>query len=180
MGDSALDIYKDIAAGTAQINPFSDYFQENEMNMRTLKPIFDGRGITRDVHVQAPFSCGDDASPNDLGCSAKFPAGQEELIEQMEAEGIPGPYSDKYDYSRGIFFDYSIEDYKKIEPFMKMCDPLTEEPTKCLERIFECEGEWSDCSKHINYCEDHKVGEEIKKICKYNINKDLIQTYYIP
>jgi hypothetical protein len=175
MGDSALDIYKDIASGTAQINPFSDYFQESELNMNTLKPIFEGRGITRDVHVQAPFSC-EGASENDIGCNSKFPEGQEELIQQMEAESIPGPYTDKYDYSRGVFFDYSVEDYKKIEPFMKMCDPLIEDPEKCLQRIFECEGEWSDCSKHINYCEDNKEG----KICKYNINKELIQTYYIP
>jgi hypothetical protein len=174
--NSALEIYKDISAGSAQINPFSDYFQETEDNMKTLKPIFDGRGITRDVHVQMPFSC-DGSNPRDNGCNARFPRGQEDMIRQMEAEDIPGPYSsDMYDYSKGVFFDYSRQDYQKVEQFMTQCDPLKEDTTTCLERIFECgEDEWGRCSRYIDYCPGGN-----NEICKYNLNNEIIKKYVLP
>lgn len=180
--NSALEIYKDIAAGSAQINPFSDYFQESEENMKTMGPIFEGRGITRDVHVQMPFSCGGGSGgdPRDNGCNSRFPRGQETMIRQMEAEDIPGPYNDDmYDYSKGVFFDYARDDYKKVEQFMTKCDPLKEDTTKCLERIFECgEDEWEVCRRYIDYCPSHM--SETNEICKYNINNEIINKYVAP
>lgn len=183
--NSALEIYKDIAAGSAQINPFSDYFQESEENMKTMGPVFEGRGITRDVHVQMPFSCGGDTGgdPRDNGCNARFPRGQENMIRQMEAEDIPGPYNtDMYDYSKGVFFDYARDDYQKVEQFMTKCDPLKEDTTKCLERIFECgEDEWEVCRRYIDYCPGHvSETQDTNEICKYNINNDLIKKYIAP
>jgi hypothetical protein len=176
--NSALEIYKDIAAGSAQINPFSDYFQETEENMKTMSPIFEGRGITRDVHVQMPFSCGD-SDTRDNGCNARFDQGQEKMIRQMEAEDLPDPYgSDMYDYSKGVFFDYASADYKVVERFMTACDPLKENTDQCLKRIFECSPneEWEDCRKYIDYC----PGREPDRICKYNLNQELIKMYIVP
>lgn len=183
--NSAIEVYKGIAAGTAQINPFSDYFQETEENMKTMKPIFEGRGITRDIHVQMPFSCGDrtDGDPRDNGCNVRFPRDQEEFIRQMEAEDIPGPYRrDMYDYSKGVFFDYSRDDYKKVEQFVSQCDPLKEDTTKCLERVFECgDDEWETCRRYIDYCPGHMVGDQdTNEICKYSINNELIKKYVAP
>jgi hypothetical protein len=183
--NSALEIYKDIEAGSARINPFSDYFQETEENMKTMKPIFEGRGITRDVHVQMPFSCADrtDGDPRDNGCNSRFPKGQESMIRQMEADDVPGAYSrDMYDYSKGVFFDYARDDYQKVEQFMTKCDPLKEDTTKCLERIFECgDTEWEVCRRYIDYCPSHVSGQQdTDEICKYNIDNDLIKKYIAP
>ena len=43
--DSAIDVYKDMAAGTAQINVLSDFFQEKESDMKSKKKLFDGEGF---------------------------------------------------------------------------------------------------------------------------------------
>lgn len=175
--NSALEIYKDISAGSAQINPLSDYFQESEDNMKTMSPIFEGKGITRDIHVQMPFSCaGKLPGTQDHGCDASLPS---EAV-RMEAEDIPQPYmSDMYDYSKGVFFDYSKQDYQKVEQFMQSCDPLTEDTNTCLRRIFECgEDEWDVCKKYIDYCPGRSPGvQNTNVICKYNINKELIRQY---
>lgn len=183
--NSALEIYKDISAGSAQINPFSDYFQETEENMQNMKPIFEGRGITRDVHVQMPFSCADrtDGDPRDNGCNARFPKGQESMIRQLEADDVPSAYAkDAYDYSKGVFFDYSRDDYQKIAQFTEKCDPLKEDTTKCLERIFECgDDEWDVCMRYIDYCPSHVTGQQdTNEICKYNIDNELIKKYVAP
>jgi len=180
--NSALEIYKDIAAGSAQINPFGDYFQETEENMKTKGPIFEGRGITRDVHVQMPFSC--DGSSRDNGCNSRFPKGQESMIRHMEAEDVPGAYTkDTYDYSKGVFFDYSRDDYQKVAQFTEKCDPLKENTIQCLERIFECgDQEWDVCSRYIDYCPTRAVDQEehTNEICKYNIDNELIKKYIAP
>lgn len=172
---SPLEIYKDISAGSAQINPFSDYFQESEDNMKNLGPIFGGRGITRDIHVQMPYSCDGRTSTQDNGCDSKLPR----EASSMEAEDIPGPYStETYDYSKGVFFDYSNQNYQKVEQFMQSCDPLKGDTNKCLENMFECgDDEWDVCKKYIDYC----PGEEGSNvICKYNLNKELIKRYVAP
>lgn len=91
-----MDIYRDMAAGSAQINPLSDYFQESEERMNTMSPIFSGGGITRDIHARMmPFSC--DENSDDRGCNAKFPKDQEDMIRQMDA-----PIAYENDYSKGI------------------------------------------------------------------------------
>jgi hypothetical protein len=177
--NSALDIYKSIAAGSAQINPFSDYFQEDEDSMKTQKPIFEGKGITRDVHVQMPFSC--DSNSRDQGCYARFPKDQIDMINHMEAEGIPSAYNnDMYDYSKGVFFDYSRDDYQKFGKFMTKCDPLKENTTECLSRIFECGGEeWEACSRYIDFCPSQQQSD-VNTMCKYNLNNELIGKYVAP
>lgn len=177
--NSALEIYKDIAAGSAQINPLSDFFQESENDMNTQKPIFEGRGFTRDVHVQMPFSC--DGASRDNGCNSRFPKGQESMIKQMEAEDLPEAYStDTYDYSKGVFFDYSRDDYQKVAQFTEKCDPLKENTTQCLERIFECgDQEWDVCSRYIDYCPGEQDSQSVD-VCKYGLNNELIKRYAIP
>lgn len=181
--NSALSVYRDISAGSAQINPFSDYFQENEEVVKTARPIFEGRGITRDIHVQMPFSCGTQqlGDQRDNGCNAIFAQGQEDMIRRMEADDLPVAYSyDTYDYSKGVFFDYASPDYQKVEKFTTACDPLKEDTTKCLERVFECgDLAWEDCRKYIDYCPAHMRGEQ-DDICKYNINNELIKKYIAP
>ena len=91
--DSALDIYKDIAAGTAQINPLSDYFQESESDMKNKKPIFEEKGYSRPIHYQMPFSCeGKPSNVKDNGCDSILPKDQIDMFEYMEAENLPRLY----------------------------------------------------------------------------------------
>lgn len=40
-----------MAGGRAQINPLSDFLQESEENMKTLKPYFQGTGANLDYEV---------------------------------------------------------------------------------------------------------------------------------
>ena len=185
--DSAIDIYKDMAGGTAQINPLSDFFQETEDNMKSNKPVFEGRGISREIHFQMPFSCADDPnmSKEDHGCNAKFRQGEsDDMINQMEAEGFPSGYSadDKYDYSKGVFFDYSIKNAKKVKDFMEACNPYTDKSAEaCLERVFECGAvPWEKCSEGISYCANHVPNTEVVKLCKYDLNNELIKEYLKP
>lgn len=147
--------------------------------MNTQKPIFEGRGFTRDVHVQMPFSC--DGASRDNGCNSRFPKGQESMIKQMEAEDLPEAYStDTYDYSKGVFFDYSRDDYQKVAQFTEKCDPLKENTTQCLERIFECgDQEWDVCSRYIDYCPGEQDSQSVD-VCKYGLNNELIKRYAIP
>lgn len=49
--DSALDVYKDMAAGTAQVNALADFLQESEDNMKTIKPYFEGEGYNLDYTI---------------------------------------------------------------------------------------------------------------------------------
>lgn len=175
MVDSALDVYRIMASGSAQINPFSDYFQESEELMKNKKPIFEGKGITRDVHIKVPFSCSDSSDGKDNGCNARFPQDSAEMIKQMEADDIPGPYEDKYDYSKGVFFDYSSS--CKYDSFTSKCEP-GEDTKKCLERIFECgDMEWDACSKYMDYCDPNKYDGDV---CKYNLNNQLIKKFVAP
>lgn len=182
MMDSALDVYKSIAAGTAQINPFSDYFQETEDNMKSNKPVFEGRGISREIHFQMPYEC-KEGSGDDQGCSAKFRSDETDMVNYMEAEGVPSGYTyDKYDYSKGVFFDYSIKNAKKVKDFMEACDPYTDKSAEaCLERVFECGAvPWEKCSEGISYCSNHVPGTEAVKLCKYDLNNKLIKEYLKP
>lgn len=41
---SAVALYKDMSGGTAQINPLSDFLQENEKNMKENPHLFVGEG----------------------------------------------------------------------------------------------------------------------------------------
>lgn len=46
MSDSAIDVYKEMAAGSAQVNAMSDFLQEKEDDMNTKKPYFEGVGYS--------------------------------------------------------------------------------------------------------------------------------------
>lgn len=105
-----MDIYNDIAAGTAQVNAMSDFLQENEKSMKTGSPIFTGKGITRDVHVQYPFSCEPrlrGQNESDFGCDVKVP----ESTLMMEADDPIQGFTPKdlYDYTKPVNFDYSTQ-----------------------------------------------------------------------
>lgn len=43
--ESATDVYKSMAAGTAQVNAMSDFFQESENDTRRMSPMFKGTGF---------------------------------------------------------------------------------------------------------------------------------------
>lgn len=189
--DSAIDVYRDMAQGSAQINPLSEFFQEAEASMKTGKPIFEGKGISRAIHFQMPFRC--ESNVDDQGCSATFDKTETSIINNLEADTVPSGYSvdDKYDYSKGVFFDYSKRDYKKVEKFMTLCNPKTDNTgDNCLERIFECgDLPWSppkdqpdapSCSKTVSFCPDHVPGTDIEKVCKYDLNNQLIKEYLRP
>lgn len=56
MFTSAIDVYKEMSQGSAQINPLSDFFQETETKMKSEKPIFEGEGYSTGYGVFAyPF-----------------------------------------------------------------------------------------------------------------------------
>jgi hypothetical protein len=58
--DSAIDVYRDMAQGSAQINPLSDFFQETETNMKSGKPVFEGDGFNVGYGLPAfPFDAPD-------------------------------------------------------------------------------------------------------------------------
>ncbi len=147
-----------MSGGFAQVNPFSDYLQEQEANMKNNKPIFEGRGISRGIHFQMPFAC--ESGLEDQGCDAKFRSDEIDMINQMEAEGFS---IKEKTYSEGIFFDY-----------ISQCDMSVDGTTeKCLGRVFECgEVPWSECSKQIQTCGDN--------LCKYDLNNQLIKEYLKP
>ena len=105
-----MDIYRDIAAGSAQVNAMSDFLQEDEKSMKTGSPIFNGRGISRDVHVQYPFSCEPRVrgqNESDFGCDVTLPKGSEMLEAEDPIQGfIP---KDLYDYTKPVNYDYSSQ-----------------------------------------------------------------------
>lgn len=161
-----------MAGGTAQINPFSEYFQESERDMKSNINIFEGNGISRGIHYRVPFSCeGKPDNVEDIGCDSKYIGSQD-----MEAEGIPeGFYTGySYDYSNDVFFDYSKNTRQNINTFMTLCDPLKENITKCKERIFECGQEpWKECVKRLKNCNEN--------VCKYeNDGNTLIKKFTPP
>lgn len=43
--ESPTDVYKSMAGGTAQVNPLSDFLQENEQNMKSNVNVFNGSGF---------------------------------------------------------------------------------------------------------------------------------------
>ena len=58
--DSALDVYKDMAAGTAQVNALADFLQEKEDDMKTIKPYFEGEGYNLDYTLPMHPTTGDE------------------------------------------------------------------------------------------------------------------------
>lgn len=103
-----MDVYMDIAAGSAQVNAMSDFLQEDEKSMKTGSPIFTGKGITRDIHVQYPFSCEPrlrGQNESDFGCDVKVPEGSNMLDAEEPIQGfVP---KDMYDYTKPVSYDYS-------------------------------------------------------------------------
>ena len=67
--DSAIDVYKDMAAGTAQINVLSDFFQEKESDMKSNKKIFEGEGFDRNFGYPIEGAMYDDSKPVDYDYS---------------------------------------------------------------------------------------------------------------
>ncbi len=49
--DSALDVYNDMAAGTAQVNALADFLQESEEDTKTIKPYFEGEGYNLEYTI---------------------------------------------------------------------------------------------------------------------------------
>jgi hypothetical protein len=58
--DSALDVYKDMAAGAAQVNALADFLQEKEDDMKSLKPYFEGEGYNLDYTLPMHPTTGDE------------------------------------------------------------------------------------------------------------------------
>jgi hypothetical protein len=69
--DSAIDVYKDMAAGTAQINALADYLQEKEDDMKTLEPYFEGEGFNLDYSIPM-HPAGDDFDDYDYSKPVDF------------------------------------------------------------------------------------------------------------
>lgn len=172
-----MEIYKDIAAGTAQINPLSDYFQESENDMKSMSPFFQGRGYSRPIHYQMPFSCKDKPSNvEDMGCDSSLNKNYDTYMEAEDPpEGWVGP---GYDYSTNVFFDYSTNREQNTNRFMTLCDPLNEDVEKCQKRIFECgENEtWGECVKKLKNCPGTNDGS----VCKYSSENKLIKKFTLP
>lgn len=138
-----MDVYKEMAGGTAQINPMSDFIQETEERMKTLKPYFEGTGTRLGLVLPS------------------YPFGDEDM----------------YDYTKDVYYDYSEQEAKKLEPYMTLCN-VGENTETCMKRIFECNPKesWDDCNKKIKTCPGE--GEEIK-LCKYE-NDILVGKYTRP
>jgi hypothetical protein len=69
--DSALDVYKDMAAGTAQVNALADFLQEKEDDMKTIKPYFEGEGFSLD-YVIPMHPAGDEFDSFDYSKPVEF------------------------------------------------------------------------------------------------------------
>jgi hypothetical protein len=69
--DSALDVYKDMAAGSAQINALADFLQEKEDDMKTIKPYFEGEGFNLD-YVIPMHPAGDEFDSYDYSKPIEF------------------------------------------------------------------------------------------------------------
>ncbi len=67
--DSAIDVYKDMAAGTAQINVLSDFFQEKESDMKSKKKLFEGDGFDRNFGYPIEGAMYDNSKPVDYDYS---------------------------------------------------------------------------------------------------------------
>jgi hypothetical protein len=67
--DSAIDVYKDMAAGSAQINVLSDFFQEKEGDMKSKKKMFEGQGFDRNFGYPIEGAMYDDSKPVDYDYS---------------------------------------------------------------------------------------------------------------
>lgn len=131
---SAVALYKDMSAGTAQINPLSDFLQENEKNMKENPHLFVGEG----------YNLGSGLPLYDFEAKDVFDYSK------------PG----NFDYSK----QQTYETEKRLTPYLPKCGTNEDSETCLKRIFeCDPNKSWKECDDQIETCSDDPTGQSVCK-----------------
>lgn len=133
--ESATDVYKSMAGGTAQVNAMSDFLQEGEQSMKSNVTVFSGTGFN-------------------LGSELPY----------IELYGPKDTFDYTSNVNADLSTGRMVATEKRLDPYTQACKP-EEKTADCLKRVFECDPDrpWRECDDKIQTCKDDPLGQNICK-----------------
>ena len=136
--ESATDVYRSMAGGSAQVNAMSDYLQDSEQSMKSNVSMFNGTG----------FNLGDE-------------------LPYIELYGPKDTFDYTANVNTDFSTGRMVATDKRLDLYTQTCKP-EEKTADCLKRVFECDPDrpWRECDDQLKACEDDPLGQNICKYNK--------------
>lgn len=133
--ESATEVYRSMAGGSAQVNVMSEFLQESEQSMKSNVSVFSGVGYN--LGSELPYI---------------------ELIGPKDSFDYTSNVN--FDYST----KKTVETQKRLDPYTSLCKP-EETNSACMKRVFECDPDrpWKECDDKLQTCKDDPLGQNLCK-----------------
>jgi len=155
--DSALDIYKDMAAGTAQINALADFLQEKEDDMKTVKPYFEGEGFNLDYTIPM-HPAGDEFDDYDYNKPVEYDYSKDDTSKY-----------DKTGTYKELIINYIVKYYDPIQKVIRGLDKENNDDAKIInERIQRLVNTKEIVNKRKELVSDEELVQLLNNLIDYN------------